>query len=112
MLHDGCKLFDLLRQANLKLKSLKCSLGQKSIRLLGYIVTPAGITSDPEKVDTIRHVSIKKNAKQVRSFLGMLNFYSKLIPNYGLIVERLLHLTHKNTHLFFLGGTNKMPLND
>ena len=69
---------------------------KKRIKLLGYIVTPEGITSDPEKVDAIRHAAIPKTSKQVRSLLGMVDFYSNLIPNYGSIVEPLLHLTRKN----------------
>ena len=59
-LRDLQKVFDLLRQTNLKLNSSQCSLGQRHIRLLGYIVTPEGITSNSEKVDAIRRIAIPK----------------------------------------------------
>ena len=97
-LKDLQRVFDLLRKANLKLKASKCRQGQRRIRLLRYVVTPEGIPSDPEKVDAIRRVAVPGTAKQVRSFLGMVNLYSKLITGYGVIVELLLHLTRQNVH--------------
>ena len=77
---DLRKGFDLLHKANLKMKSSKCSLGQRHIKLLGYIVTPEGISSDPSKVEAIRCVAIPNMPKQVKLFLSMVNYYSKTIP--------------------------------
>ena len=62
--------------------------------MLSYIVTPEGMSSDP----AISHVAIPSMPKQVQSFLGMVNYYSKTIPHYGKVVESLLQLTCKNTH--------------
>ena len=90
------KVFDLQCKANLKLKSSICSLGWPYIKLLGYIITPEGISSDPAKVEVIRHVAIPSTPKQVQSFLSMVNYYSQTIPDYGKVVEPLLQLTHKN----------------
>ena len=47
-------VFDLLRDAHLKLKPSKCQFACKSVPYLGFIATPDGIQPDPKKVESIR----------------------------------------------------------
>ena len=49
-------VFDRLRSAGLRLKPTKCHIGLKQIKLLGHMVSADGISSDPGKVDAIRHL--------------------------------------------------------
>ena len=49
------KLFDKLRQANLKLKLSKCRLLQMKLSFLGFIVSEEGVSIDPSKIDAIRN---------------------------------------------------------
>ena len=75
-------VFARLRAAKLHLKGSKCHFGKTKIQLLGYIITPDGITSDPEKVRAIVEMSAPTTVKQVRSFIGMVNYYAK--PSLGM----------------------------
>ena len=66
------------------------------MQLLGYIITPDGIHSDPEKVRAIVDMPAPTSVKQMRSFMGMVNYYSKTIPGYALVSEPLVKLTRKH----------------
>ena len=89
-------VFDRLRSAGLRLKPTKCHIGLKQIKLLGHMVSADGISSDPEKVDAIRHLPTPTNIKQVRCFLGMTGYYRDLIPHYADLAEPLVSLTRKH----------------
>ena len=89
-------VFSRLRKAQLHLKASKCFFGKTEIQLLGYIISPQGIRSDPEKVSAIVGMPAPATLKQVRSFVGMVNYYSKTIPGYARITEPLVKLTRKN----------------
>ena len=45
------KVFQMLREAYLKLNPEKCHLFQKEVRYLGHTVSPSGVTTDPEKLE-------------------------------------------------------------
>ena len=47
-------LFEKLREANLKLKEVKCNFLKKHIQYLGHIVSGEGITPVPEKLESIQ----------------------------------------------------------
>ena len=95
-LKDLEAVFTRLREAQLKLKASKCSFGKTEIQLLGYIITPEGIHSDPEKVRAIAEMPAPTTVKQIRSFVGMVNYYAKTIPGYARVSEPLVKLTRKN----------------
>jgi hypothetical protein len=47
------KVFQRFREACLKLNPEKCQLFQKDVRYLGHIVSPEGISTDPEKLKAV-----------------------------------------------------------
>ena len=73
------KLFRRLRQYKLRLNPSKCTFGVRSGKLLGFIVSQKGIEVDPDKVKAIREMPSPKTEKQVRGFLGRLNYISRFI---------------------------------
>lgn len=52
---------------------------------------------DPEKIRTVSEFKEPKNLKQLQSFLGLSNYYSKFIKNYATLTLPLLRLLRKNT---------------
>lgn len=58
----------------------KCIVEKSGINFLGYNVSEYGIKPPKEKVDTIVAYPKSATAKQLRQFLGMVNFYRRFIP--------------------------------
>ena len=90
-------VFNRLCAANLKLKPQKCKFGQEKVTFVGHVVTPNGVTTDPKKCEAIKQMPIPKKVKDVRSFLGLTNYYARFVPKYREIARPLYRLTRKDT---------------
>ena len=73
------RLFERLQKFQLKLNPAKCLFGVKTGKLLGFIVSDQGIEVDPDKAKAIQEMSAPKTEKEVRSFLGRLNYIARFI---------------------------------
>jgi len=73
-------LFNRLQEYGVVINPMKCIIGQSEIKFLGYLVTPKGTQPLPARVQTIQDFPLPKTAKELRRFLGMLNFYRRFIP--------------------------------
>ncbi|CAL0301300.1 unnamed protein product [Lupinus luteus] len=75
------KLFERLRKYQMKLNPEKCTFGASSGNMLGFVVSREGIRVDPKKVEAIQEMPAPKIEKEVRSFLGRLNYIARFIAN-------------------------------
>ena len=73
------KLFKWLRKYKLRLNPRKCIFGVKSGKKLGFVVSHKGIEVDLDKVKAILEMPEPRTEKQVRGFLGRLNYISRFI---------------------------------
>ena len=90
------QVFNRLREANLKLQPTKCHFAVKQLKFLGHIISRKGIEVDPEKTKAVSEFPRPKTQKQVRSFLGMANFYRRFIKDYSLVAAPLNVLLRKD----------------
>ena len=90
------KVFDRLHSYGVRLKN-KCFFMQPSVEYLGYLVDAEGLHATPQKVDAIVHAPRPKNTQELRSFLGLANYYGKFIRNLAEITHPLNTLLRKNT---------------
>ena len=79
------ELFRRLRSANLTARPSKCFIGCDTIEFLGHVVGKGHFQPRPEKVQNILQAKRPETKKQLRSFLGMTNYYRRFIPNYSAI---------------------------
>jgi len=86
-----------LQKVKLYAKAEKYKFHSDSIKYLGYVLSPAGLTMSDTKVKTIQEWPEPKKIKDIQSFLGFTNFYRCFIFNYSDIVILLTRLTRKNT---------------
>ncbi len=64
-----------LCDAGLKVNAAKSSFCAHEIEYLGYILTREGIKPQPKKVQTILALNLPNNVKELRHFLGMVQYY-------------------------------------
>ena len=62
---------------------------QPTVEYLGYRIDAQGLHAIKKKVEAIRNAPAPENQQQLRSFLGMINYYSKFISNYSTITHPL-----------------------
>ncbi|CAK1580762.1 unnamed protein product [Parnassius mnemosyne] len=75
------QLFERLKAYGVLINTTKCVWGQHEVTFLGYHVSAAGILPLNTKVQTIQEFPIPRTVKELRRFLGMINFYRRFIPN-------------------------------
>ena len=90
------KLFIKLREADFKLKEVKCTFLKKHIQYLGHIILGKGITPMPEKLACIQEIPPPKTPKEVKQFLGLIGYYHKFIPIFSNLAQPLNALTRNN----------------
>jgi transposase InsO family protein len=84
-----------LRNANLKLKAKKCILFQREVQYLGHVISSDGIKTDPAKIEAVVNWHAPRTVKQVRAFLGMVNYYSRFVQNLAQMADPLHEITKK-----------------
>jgi transposase InsO family protein len=74
-------LFTRLSEYGVLINSSKCVFGVPEVKFLGYIVNARGTCPLQEKVEAILSFPLPANVKQLRQFLGMINFYRRFLPS-------------------------------
>uniref|UniRef100_A0A2N9FSY4 Integrase catalytic domain-containing protein n=1 Tax=Fagus sylvatica TaxID=28930 RepID=A0A2N9FSY4_FAGSY len=98
-LTDLRKLFQRLKKYQLRLNPNKCAFGVTSGKLLGFIVSGRGIEIDPAKVQAIRSMPAPKTEKEIRSFLGRINYIARFIAQLTATCEPLFKLLRKDVKI-------------
>ena len=75
-------LEDYVRLTCLKLNPKKCSFVKQRIEYFGHVVTHDGIFLYPGKVEVVKNFSTPASPKELRSFLGLANYYRRFIKGY------------------------------
>ncbi|CAH2108893.1 unnamed protein product [Euphydryas editha] len=79
----------------------KCVFGVSQVTFLGYHITAEGTKPLPSKVEAIKNFPIPKTVRELRRFLGMVNFYRRFVPNaaiYQAPLNALLMGSVKGSH--------------
>jgi hypothetical protein len=86
-----------LEQHGLRLKPEKCSFLQPSVEYLEHRIDSVGIHTLPAKLQAIQEAPPPCNVNQLRSFLGLLNYYGKFIENLATLIHPLNTLLRADT---------------
>ena len=95
-LHRSRLVFERLHLANLKLKPSKCTFTCKFVRFLGFLVSLSGVSPDPDKISALQIFPVPTNVKDVRSFLGLCNYYRRFLKDFAKVASPLHRLTRKD----------------
>ena len=73
-----------LREKNFTINEKKSnSKPVSSVSFLGYSVSKEGIAPDPKHVEKIKNAKPPSNMRQLESFVGLANFYGRMIPDFA-----------------------------
>ena len=86
------EVFRRFSHYGLRLNLDKCLFGAPSIEFLRHSTDAEGITSLPTKISAIQDFPTPTSIRQLRRFIGMINFYRRFIPNCSTILRPFTNL--------------------
>ena len=85
-----------LQKAGMRLKRAKCRFLLPEVTYLGHKISLKGIRPAAEKVRAVCNAPTPTNVSQLKSFLGLVNFYSRFLSNLSTLLAPLHQLLQKN----------------
>lgn len=76
-------VFRVLRENTLYVKKEKCSFAQSEVSFLGHWIGGGKLRMDKEKVRAIAEWEEPTKVAELRSFLGLVNYYRRFIKGYS-----------------------------
>ena len=85
-----------LEKAGFRARVKKCFFARTELEYLGYWLTREGIQPQPKKVEAILRLTAPRTKRQLRHFLGMVNFYRDMWRRRSHLIAPLTELTKKD----------------
>ena len=95
-----------LKEKGLKLNKEKCCFNMMKLEFMGHILSKDGVTPEESKIKAVASAREPKNASEVCSFLGLVNYCARFISDLATISEPLRKLARKST-MFTWGESEK-----
>ena len=81
-----------LAAAGMRLKKEKCGFLLPSVSYLGHVISAEGLCTSEAKVKAIVEAPAPRNVGELRSFLGLVNYYGKFLPDLATTLSPLYSL--------------------
>ncbi|XP_053374880.1 uncharacterized protein K02A2.6-like [Mercenaria mercenaria] len=96
--HQKCleNVLRVLHEKGFTLNSSKCQFEMSKVTFMGNVLSEHGVGPTESKVRDVLNARAPRNAAEVRSFLGLVNFNARYIQNLASISEPMRRLTRKN----------------
>jgi hypothetical protein len=89
-------LMQAIEKEGFRLKFIKCNFASNSVKYLGHVIEKNSVKPLNDNLIAIKDFPIPKTKKNIRQFLGKINFYHKYIPNAVRNLEPLYKLLRKD----------------
>lgn len=90
------QLFEAIKEEGFRLKFTKCSFAAHWVKYLGHIIQNNSIKPVNDNLISIKNFPVPENQRNIRQFLGKINFYHEYLPNSAIILDPLHDLLRKN----------------
>ncbi|XP_046373937.2 uncharacterized protein K02A2.6-like [Haliotis rufescens] len=84
-----------LSEAGLRLRRNKCVFMADEVEYLGYRLDSEGLHPVEKKIAAIQEAKVPENVKELRAYLGILNYYHRFLPNLPDTLSPLYKLLQK-----------------
>ncbi|GFR63425.1 Pol polyprotein [Elysia marginata] len=87
-----------LQEYGLKANLHKCRFFQPKVLFCGISITKDGLHKTEDKIQAVTEAPTRTNKTQLRSFLGLVNYYHKWLENVAHIAKQLYDQLQDNKH--------------
>ena len=91
------RVLSRLKEVGLRLNRRKCLFLQPSVTYLGYRIDAEGLHPTECKIQAINNAPRPQNLTELKSYLGLLTYYGKFIPNMSTLLAPLYQLLKSST---------------
>ena len=96
-----------LDQHNFTINQQKCKFFQKQLEFCGYQIDSQGLHKTPDKIQAMLEAPRPTSVTQLRSFLGIINYYHRFLPNLSTVLAALHELLKAHTQWKWTGDCEK-----
>jgi hypothetical protein len=94
-LQHVCRVLELLRNHKLQVKENKSFFGHTYVQYFGFIVDTQGVHPNPSRVKDLEKWPTPSNTYDLKSFMGGINFYRKIVYHFSQMAQPLHQLSHQ-----------------
>ena len=91
------QVLECLDKNNLTINPKKCAFFQESITFCGHQIDKEGLHKTLDKIQAVREAPRPCKVTELRSFLGLVNYYNRFLPNLSTKLTPLYALLQKHT---------------
>ena len=91
-LKDG---LNVIEQRGMKLNKSKCSIRKLGLQFLGQWMDERGVSPHADKIEAIQKMQKPKDVRELRSFMGMVNFLGRYVHDLAKYTAPLNELLRK-----------------
>lgn len=100
-------VFRKLADAKMTIKLSKSIFCRDRVPFLGYYLTTTGLEPDSEKIKCFQDFPSPTTRKELKRFLGGINYYNKFVDKYAKTVQPLMRLTSKKVKFIWTSNEEK-----
>lgn len=95
------QLLEAILTEGFRLKFTKCTFASAYVKYLGHIIQNNSVKPVKDNLVSIRNFPVPKTQKNIRQFLGKINFYHEYIPRSAIILDPLHNLLRKDQKFYW-----------
>jgi ribonuclease HI len=84
-------------RAGLALNPKKCIFGSTTVEYIGHTISSDGVRPGKDKTQAMKDITEPKTMKQLKSFIGLANYFRSYVKGFARVVSDLNALTRQNT---------------